>query len=150
MEGQTRTSPPLTILAEVKPYANVFIRGLAFFVDTIVISSLITLVLSDLDFFVLGSWLLSLLIYVGYFFLMTWLNNGQTLGKMLFKIRVVNDQLEPLSWRTTFYREVVGRYIQKVFYLLYLIPLFTPRNMSVADLIARTYVVKSELFDEKL
>lgn len=148
MEERVHSMPPLTVLAEVTPYASLLRRALAYTIDTAVISALTTLLFVRLEVSLLLGGLFNLMLYVGYFFLMTWLNHGQTLGKMIFKIQVVNQQFEPLSWREAFFREVVGRYIQKVFYLLYIVAFFTPRKESVADLIAQTYVVKSEIMDE--
>lgn len=148
MEESVRSLPPLTVLAEVNPYASFPMRVLAYLVDGAVISALTTLLLTRFQLSWLFVWIVSLIVYVSYFFFMTKLNEGQTLGKMLFKIQVVNQHFEPLSWRAAFFREVVGRYIQKVFYLLYLVPLLTPRKESIADLIAQTFVVKSEIMDE--
>ncbi|MFU1845165.1 RDD family protein, partial [Enterococcus faecium] len=57
----------------------------------------------------------SLAIYLTYFVLLTKLNSGQTIGKMIFGIRVVSFEEKELSWQTIFIRECICRFILKNF-----------------------------------
>ncbi|UWG98151.1 RDD family protein [Dehalobacter sp. DCM] len=77
-----------------------------------------------------------------YFVLMTKFF-GQTLGKMIMGIRVVNKDGRPLSWITVVMREVVGRTMSQLLgsYLGYLVCAFHPRKQGLTDIISDTYVV---------
>lgn len=46
----------------------------------------------------------ALLIYLAYFILLTKFNHGQTIGKMIFGIRVISFDEEELSWSTVLVR----------------------------------------------
>ncbi len=51
-------------------------------------------------------------VFYAYFVLMT-KAFGQTLGKMVFGLKVVDERGEPLTWLTVLFREVVGKFIAK-------------------------------------
>ncbi|EPR29673.1 Proline-rich antigen, partial [Geobacillus sp. WSUCF1] len=51
-------------------------------------------------------------VFYTYFVLMT-KAFGQTLGKMVFGLKVVDERGEPLTWLTVLFREVVGKFIAK-------------------------------------
>lgn len=55
----------------------------------------------------------ALLIYLAYFILLTKFNHGQTIGKMIFGIRVISFDEEELSWSTVLVREGACRFILK-------------------------------------
>jgi uncharacterized RDD family membrane protein YckC len=82
-----------------------------------------------------------LLIFVGYFILMTKYTNGQTLGKMIFGIRVVCFKEEKLSWQTLLIREGVGRYIGKIVAVIYLVAAFQNKKQHPIDMLCDTSVV---------
>ena len=87
-------------------------------------------------------------IYLGYFVLMTKLNHGQTIGKMLFGIRVISFVEEELSWQTVLIRELCGRYVLQFnvfFYLGYLPIIFNKNKQQAADYFAETSVVTINL-----
>ena len=87
-------------------------------------------------------------IYLGYFVLMTKLNHGQTIGKMLFGIRVISFVEEELSWQTVLIREFCGRYVLQFnvfFYLGYLPLIFNKNKQQAADYFAETSVVTINL-----
>lgn len=75
-----------------------------------------------------------------YFVLMT-KYFGQTLGKMVFGLKVVPLNGESLSWGTVIFREWIGRYISATFQILYIIAAFTPKKQALHDLFADTTVI---------
>lgn len=121
-------------------YAGFFIRLFAFTVDMIMIQSLSRLLLFYLNQSLLKT-VLSLFIYLLYFICMTKFTNGQTLGKMIFGIRVIAINEETLSWTTVLVREGFGRYLQKVLWIMYSLMIFTRYKQHVVDLLTDTSVV---------
>lgn len=121
-------------------YTGFLIRLFAFTIDLIMIGSIERVTLFFLDEGVLRS-TLSLLIYLFYFILMTKFTNGQTVGKMIFGIRVVALKEKELSWKTVIIREGFGRYLQKVILILYGLVIFTPYKQHAVDLLVDTSVV---------
>lgn len=85
-----------------------------------------------------------------YFVLMTRFFH-QTLGKMMMGISVVQRDGLELSWSTVLFRELIGRTLSQLCgsWLGYLVGLFTPRHVTVHDLIAGTYVVKEQFSMER-
>lgn len=77
-----------------------------------------------------------------YFVLMTktW---GQTLGKMVMAIQVINRNGKPLSWSNVFFREFIGRFLSQLFglHLGYIWIAFHPQKQGWHDLIDNTQVV---------
>lgn len=81
-----------------------------------------------------------------YFVLMTYYLS-QTLGKMVTGIKVKSDTGGKLSIAQVLYREVIGRFINNtLFYLPYLVVLFTEKRIGIHDYFADTHVV-SEKFE---
>ena len=86
--------------------------------------------------------------YFAYFILMT-KYLGQTLGKMIFGLRVIALKNENLNWLTVIFRELVGRYIHTalvvftipLLLVLYLVVAFTPKRQGIHDFIADTTVI---------
>ncbi|MEW3525878.1 RDD family protein, partial [Enterococcus entomosocium] len=100
-------------------FAGFWIRLFAFLVDLLVIRAITQITIGSIynlanltatnQRFGLYN-VCALAIYLGYFVLMTKLNHGQTIGKMLFGIRVISFVEEELSWQTVLIRELCGRY----------------------------------------
>ena len=132
-------------------YAGFFLRLLAFVIDTIIISGLVNIIKSFTgdDFEIFYSISLYLLIYylvsLGYFSLMTYFNKGQTLGKMITNIRVINLYGEKLTFSQVLTREVFGRFVQNKFMFLYIIVAFAPMHQSLMDILADTVVIKNDV-----
>ena len=83
------------------------------------------------------------ILYHLYFILMTSFAQA-TLGKMITGITVVGRDSDKLSLSQVIFRELVGRYINnKLWYLPYLVVLFTERRIGLHDYFADTYVVKN-------
>ncbi|MFP7170821.1 RDD family protein [Terribacillus sp. 7520-G] len=135
-----------------KRYAGFWMRFWAYLVDLIVVFSLTGLLVQPftmIDAFyeaTLWIWSVSALlggvIFFAYFLFMTkW--RGQTLGKMIFGLRVIRKDGGGLSWSDTLIREVVGRFIHRLLFLtiLYVVVAFTPRKQGVHDFFADTLVI---------
>lgn len=138
-------------------YAGFGARLLAFLIDIVVISSLSKILtrpllnifnISRTNLFFSPYNLMNLGLYLGYFFLLTKINKGQTLGKMIVGIRVIGLDDKDLSWIEAFYREVVGRFILKKIKIFYLLALFTRDKQHLADIFAISFVVNNEYFYE--
>ncbi|WP_414840248.1 RDD family protein [Carnobacterium sp. TMP28] len=131
-------------------YGGFWLRFFAYLIDLIIVSSLNRLIIypffgltqtsMSTDYVSLYS-LSKLTVFLLYFILMTKLTNGQTIGKMIFGLRVVCFKEERLSWMTVIIREGFGRYILKTISFLYLSVLFTKRKQHIVDLFTDTSVV---------
>lgn len=66
---------------------------------------------------------------------------GQTLGKMVFGLKVIPLNDERLSWSTVIFREWIGRYISATIWILYVIAAFTPKKQALHDMFADTAVI---------
>lgn len=137
-------------------YAGFWIRMCAFLVDLICISSITTIFITNL--FTFFQWnkstiffspymLLGLVIYLSYFIFLTKFNHGQTIGKMIFGLRVVSFREKELSWSTVLIREGVCRFILKYPLLMigYLPAAFTQHKQHVGDFFSDTSVVSINL-----
>ncbi|MGY4689216.1 RDD family protein [Salibacterium sp. K-3] len=134
-------------------YAGFWMRFWAYLLDLVIVFSLNGLLLSPLWFSgaesmsVLGWFtvqgILSALTAYLYFLLMTkW--QTQTLGKMVFGLRVIRKDQHPLRWHDLVFREIVGRFIHRSLWItniLYVIVGFTDQKEGVHDSIADTRVV---------
>nr|WP_309099874.1 RDD family protein [Fredinandcohnia onubensis] len=142
------TSRPVT---NVKPrYAGFWMRFWAYLLDLVVIGSInriliypafraLDIPLSDSDMFSATSIATAIVFYL-YFVLMTKFFS-QTLGKMVFGIKVVTLEERPLTWMTVLFRELIGRYISKLFFIGYLIVAFLPKKQGIHDLLSDTTVI---------
>lgn len=136
--------------------AGFWMRFWAFLADLIIIFSINGILLSPLKVINegiginIGIWTLSGLmggiVFYLYFLLMT-KYLGQTMGKMIFGLRVIRTDKEPLQWSDLFFREVIGRFIYKAFFflnLLYFIVAFNKNKQGIHDMFASTTVVHIE------
>ncbi|ALX48811.1 RDD family protein [Lentibacillus amyloliquefaciens] len=131
-------------------YAGFWMRFWAYLVDLIIVFSINGILLSPFNFFDpidIGFWTLAgivgaIVLYL-YFLLMTKFF-GKTLGKMIFGLRVVREDMKPLEWSDLIFREVVGRFIHRVFWftnLLYLFAAFGSQKQGLHDIFGSTRVV---------
>jgi uncharacterized RDD family membrane protein YckC len=157
--GETLQETGLILTAPKKIYyAGFWIRFWAYLLDLIIISSLNRLLIYPVfryfefsiikeNMFTPIAMLTALTMYI-YFVLMTKFFK-QTLGKMVFGLKVVDMELKPLSWSTVLFREVIGKFISKtIFFVGFLVIAFTPKNQGVHDLLADTSVIL-ERYSEK-
>jgi|SRR5699024_7854685 len=134
-------------------YAGFWMRFWAYIVDVIIVFSINGILLSPLLFMndgypiEIGIWtlsgILSGIVYYLYFLIMT-KTVRQTLGKMIFGLEVIRENDEDLTWLDLFFREVVGRFLHNVFFilkLLYLVVAFSKEKQGIHDMIGNTRVV---------
>lgn len=132
-------------------YAGFFLRLVAFFVDLLMVVCLTKLVdtltfgiFSHHKLIALSLPITYVVTYYLYFILMTYYFN-QTIGKMLFRIKVEKNNGKKLSFSDVLYRELVGRFLCDVSYaLIYLVVGFTENKKGLHDYIADTVVVKED------
>lgn len=135
-------------------YASFSQRFLAYLIDIVLIRAIRSVIFSSYElggFFNNGSsfGLFSItgaFIYFLYFILLTKLNQGQTIGKMVLGLRVLLLSNEQLNWSDVIYRELISRYIQNKIKLLYFFIFFTKKKQTMADLISDTVVVSEKKY----
>jgi uncharacterized RDD family membrane protein YckC len=131
-------------------YAGFWMRFWAYLLDLLVIGSLngivvypifraLGLSLNDANMFAPVSVVTAIIFYV-YFVLMTRFF-GQTLGKMVFGLRVISLQDQSLSWGAIIFREWIGRFISGTIIILYVVVGFLPKKQGIHDLFADTTVI---------
>lgn len=77
-----------------------------------------------------------------YFIIMTKLF-GQTLGKIIFGLKVIQSNEEKLSWGTVIFRELIGKFISKtVFFLGFIVIGFSATKKGWHDWFADTAVIQ--------
>ncbi|RST76396.1 RDD family protein [Siminovitchia acidinfaciens] len=134
----------------VVQYGGFWMRFWAYLLDLIVIASVSGIIVKplfralDLE---LGTGgiitpfnIVSALVFYLYFVLMTKFF-GQTLGKMVFGLKVIPLNDETLTWSTVIFREWIGRYISATIWILYVIAAFTPKKQALHDMFADTAVI---------
>lgn len=132
-------------------YAGFWMRFWAYLLDLIVIGSfdrlivkplfrLFDLSLVEFSMFAPISIMTAIVFYL-YFVLMT-KYFGQTLGKMVFGLKVVNlNGAQQLTWGNILFREWIGRFISVTVLIGYLIVAFLPKKQGLHDVFADTSVV---------
>ncbi|PLR98274.1 RDD family protein [Bacillus sp. T33-2] len=131
-------------------YAGFWMRFWAYLLDLIVIGSLNRLVVYplfrafDIPVGVTGIFepvsIATAVIFYLYFVLMTKFF-GQTLGKMVFGLKVIDLDGSSLTWGTVLFREWIGRFISATVYIGYLIVAFLPKKQGLHDLFTDTTVI---------
>lgn len=134
-------------------YASFGLRAFAFIVDMLVIGALNKIIINvlgiDLDYEIYGiemAEILRCIVTILYFVIISLVTKGQTLGKMIVGIRVVSLTTDKLDLGQILVREIAGRIIQNTIMILYLLPIFTPKNQSLIDFFVDTAVVKDDAF----
>lgn len=137
-----------------KRFAGFWMRFWAYLADLVIVFSVNGLiVLSPLKFvndgapIDVGYWtlagILSTAVLYLYFIVLTKLY-GQTIGKMIFGLKVIRKDQEPIKWMDILFRELVGRFLHRVLgitQLLYLVVAFDSKKQGIHDMISDTYVV---------
>ncbi len=132
-------------------YASVGARFVAFLIDMMIIGALEGIFSNLLGLFgiVLSEVALlvsSFLFTACYFTLLTKWLEGQTLGKMILKIRVVSALHEDLTWSDVLLREGLWRHVMNLIMLPYLVAFVTEQKASLADLLVDTRVVRDDVY----
>ena len=134
-------------------YAGFWMRFWAYLLDLIVIGSIVRLLINPLfrlldislaeyNMFAPIS-IASAVIFYLYFVLMTKFFQ-QTLGKMVFGLKVIDLKHEKLSWGTIIFREWIGRFISVTVLIGYLIVAFLPKKQGLHDIFTDTTVIHSD------
>jgi signal peptidase I len=118
-------------------------RFLAWVIDQLIIYGIFYLfAYVFFRFSVLHRQLISLILVTLYHTFFTW-KSGQTPGKKIRGLKVVDLNYGPVSFQHAFLRESVGRIVSKfVFFVGYLWILISGKRQAWHDIIAKTYVVK--------
>ncbi len=135
--------------------AGFWIRFWAFAIDSLIVSAIVGILVKPI--FYLFDWslsesnwyapmtIISGIFYYCYFVITTKIWN-QTVGKMIFGIRVKSLNGEKLDWLTVLFREVIGRFISNTIPIIYVMVAFMPKNNGLQDLIADTTVVHEKVY----
>lgn len=130
------------------PYVGFWRRFFSYLIDFIVVGSLQSLVLFPITTLIGGQpFLVSLvevIVLLAYFILMNYFTQGQTLGKIICKIRVVQTEGTPLELNDIIIREGAMRYILYTFPIIYLMTAFTAKKQHIGDFFADTVVIPSD------
>jgi uncharacterized RDD family membrane protein YckC len=131
-------------------YAGFWTRFWAYLLDLIVIGSINRMIINPvfraLDVPLIEDGIFSpiaivtAVVFYLYFVLMTKFL-GQTLGKMVFGLKVVELDGKGLTWGTVIFREWVGRFISATIMILYVVVAFTKKKQGLHDLFADTTVI---------
>ena len=131
-------------------FAGFWMRFWAYLLDIVVIGSINRIIvypifrmfdlsLSEANIFAPVS-IITAIVFYAYFVVMT-KYFGQTLGKMVFGLKVISLHNEKLNWSTIMFREWIGRFISGTILILYIIVGFLPKKQGIHDLFADTTVV---------
>ncbi|WP_413308265.1 RDD family protein [Bacillus sp. 1P10SD] len=134
-------------------YAGFWMRFWAYLLDLIVVGSVERIIikplfrvldisLSEFNMFAPISIATAIIFYL-YFVLMT-KYFGQTLGKMVFGLKVVDLNKEELTWGTILFREWIGRFISATIIIGYIIVAFLPKKQGLHDIFSDTTVIHVE------
>ena len=135
--------------------AGFWMRFWAFVVDILIVAAIVGIIVNPI--FHLFGWdlseihwyspmtIVSGLFYYAYFVLTTkyW---QQTVGKMIFGLKVKGKTGEKLDWLTVLFRELIGRFISNKLPIIYVMVAFMPKNHGLNDIIADTRVVQEKVF----
>lgn len=131
-------------------YAGFWTRFWAYLLDLVVIGSINRMIINPvfraLDVSLIEDGIFSpvaiatAIVFYLYFVLMTKFL-GQTLGKMVFGLKVVELDGKALTWGTVIFREWIGRFISATIMVLYVVVAFTKKKQGLHDLFADTTVI---------
>ena len=142
----------------VQKPAGFWVRFWAYLIDLLVISSISSILIYPI--FRIAGWdiqgttwyapigFLTGIIFYAYFVVMTKLFK-QTVGKMIFGLRVIPIKGESMSFVTILFREWIGRFFSATIWPLYWVVGFTPKKQGVHDFIADTMVVHEQAYEKQ-
>lgn len=158
MENALLIDKPITNENYALKTAGFWIRFWAFLLDGFIITAIGGILVNPI--FYLMDWslsetvwyapisIISAIFYYSYFVLMTKFF-GQTLGKMIFGLRVISLKHEKLTWSDVLFRDWIGRIINSIFMPLYILVGILPNNQGLHDYFADTTVVHEKVYIEK-
>lgn len=149
-EHHASSAPSMIQQSEHKRFAGFWMRFWAYLADLAVIASINGIIIHPLfralniptyeDGLFSAMTIATALTFYLYFVLMTKFF-GQTLGKMIFGLRVVHLNGDKLSWNTVLFREWIGRFISGYIMVLYIVVAFLPKKQGLHDLFVDTTVI---------
>jgi len=144
-EQRGTEKPPMSL-----EYQGIGIRFVSLLIDSIIVGLIIGAVGGVIGFGAVAKgmvpWWLGIIyfvIYIGYF---TYLegSQGQTVGKMITKIRVVGEDGKPIDMSQAFIRNILRIIDGFILYLIGAILIWrSDRKQRLGDSIAKTVVVKA-------
>jgi len=118
-----------------KKHANFSIRLMAMAIDTAIIGVPVTLLMNEY----IADAIIAIIII---FLWIIW--KGQSIGKKLVNIKIVNENYEDINLKTAIIR-YIGYYISTIiFFIGYAIVPFRKDKMALHDLIAKTHVIHTD------
>lgn len=153
-EPVIETNPPSDMHGQMDKYehktAGFWMRFWAFIIDSLIITAVVGILINPIfylmDWDLSGSaWyapisIISAIVYYSYFVLMTYYFK-QTVGKMIFGLRVVSLKDEKPTFISVLFREWIGRFICNVILPIYLLVVILDKNQGLHDYFADTTVV---------
>lgn len=136
-------------------FAGFWIRFLAYIIDVVIAHALGKIIINpvavvlNLDMnasFPSVYTFLRLVIFLTYFVLAAKWTQGQSLGKIIFGLRIVSLKEENLTWTTILIREACLRYLHKILWILYLVVPFSDKHQSLSDMLCDTAVIREKMF----
>lgn len=162
-EVQSVPQKPIYTIEKQERYfhkpAGFWVRFWAYLVDLLVISSVSSIIIYPL-FRIFGwdvqgtTWyapigFLTGFIFYAYFVFMTKFFK-QTVGKMVFGLRIISLKEESISFVTILFREWIGRFFSATIWPLYWVIGFTPKKQGLHDFIADTMVIHEQVYEKKI
>jgi uncharacterized RDD family membrane protein YckC len=89
--------------------------------------------------------IVTLVLIWAYFILLEWLWNGQTIGKRVYKLRVINEDGSPARFTAVLIRNLLRLvdFLPAFYGVGVLIIVLSPKSQRLGDLAAGTYVVRA-------
>lgn len=138
-----------------KKTAGFWLRFWAFMIDSMIAMAIVGIAVNPI--FYMMDWslkesvwyapisIISAIIYYAYFVLMTYYFS-QTIGKMIFGLRVTTLDGSKLSFSTVVFREWIGRLISNAILPLYFLVVFLDKNQGLHDYFADTMVIQENVY----
>ena len=127
-------------------YAGFWIRCVAFIVDAVFVICLLNIaVYFDIESYIpMSIGIVYMVLFAFYSFVFVYLFDGQSIGKMLTGIKVVEDKGNKLAFSTVFVREFAGKIIMIPLFLTFIFTAFSYKKRSLMDYLSDTSVIKSK------
>lgn len=121
-------------------YGGFFARLMALWIDGVIcsIGAVILVLAMDVE---MSLWL-SVVLWHGYFIICEAFYDGATLGKKGMRIKVVSSNFEKITLWQAILRNVCKYISAAIFYIGFIMVLFSDKKRGLHDMIANTYVIK--------
>jgi len=134
-------------------YAGFWIRCVAFVIDASFVVCLMNIaVYFDIESYIpISIAIVYMILFAFYSFIFVYLFDGQSIGKMLTGIKVIEENGSKLGFFTAFVREFAGKLIMIPLFLTFIFTAFSYKKHSIIDYLSDTCVIKSKyqsLYDE--